>query len=456
MTAGAPAFSAVALLWVFALRVRAQLIECHPERVKLCQPCNRKFAECISEPSRASQSSRCTAKLKACSPCRPYANCSRVCHIGEEQWALPIDTRCTFGSKRHILDHITRVTMNSGYNHRTMLPALNAAKHISATTFVTAPRVNVASDAVGEYKIVQAQPLLGPFLELYRTRLRVDAAVLADKLMDFVLPHIHLDGRRLDKMDLLYYGFNLDRGAYYPDVHWDTDWNMFPGAAGFQVWYMLEEPDPRLMGDWGNMFLVRTPELLPSDMPLYWKFQPDGSLTKQLHLFSSMPPIKGYPHWQDANMTFEYLALKPGEVLVFSKRTLHFSDPRPHMHNLPIDRLVMNMRIVVKDKWGVPFQPEHPYVTNGKIPPEIQQAWTGQAPGSPPSGLPHMQGMKRYDWLFGLAQGVNVSEPTTKFNLAGQALEGVTAACLTPLPRPSWQTPSAHKAKGKGMHDSTR
>ena len=26
--------------------------------------------------------------------------------------------------------------------------------------------------------------------------------------------------------DLVYYAFNLDRGSYFPDMHWDRDYHM--------------------------------------------------------------------------------------------------------------------------------------------------------------------------------------------------------------------------------------
>ena len=52
--------------------------------------------------------------------------------------------------------------------------------------------------------------------------------------------------------------------------------------------------------------------------------------------------------------------MTPGECLVFSKRTLHMSDPRPHLDpNRPdfipvgqLQRLAMNVRIVVRPRRG--------------------------------------------------------------------------------------------------------
>jgi len=405
-----------ALWWLIALRpCVAQPIICRPKRVEICRLCN--------------------ISLRSCSPCRPYSNCARsaqletsVCHIGEEKSKLPEFTRCTFGSRRLDLDRVTHSIMKSGYNHSALLPELNAARTISAASFEHAPRVNVGPKAVQEYKIVDAQALLKPLLELYRTRVNSEAAALSDMLLKLMLPHIHLDGKQLQLSDLVFYGFNLERGAYYPDMHWDTDWNMFPNAAGFQLWYMLEEPDEKITGEWGNMFLARTPELLPNDLPLYMRVNEDGSLTKNLHLMYAMHPVMGWGRWQDANLSFEYLRPKPGEVLIFSKRTLHFSDPRPYMHGLKVDRLVMNMRVIVKHpQYGVPFQPNHPYVQS--VPKHIKESW---APvDHQAGGLHHMQGIHRWDWLFKAGRGFS-PENSSKFNLNGLAEKELSTACLKP------------------------
>merc|ERR1712196_431069 len=99
--------------------------------------------------------------------------------------------------------------------------------------------------------------------------------------------------------------------------------------------------------------MVRTPELGPQDPPILWRVNPDGSASKGLHL--ALPPaadpvpVKHYRHVSDCNFTFEYLDMKPGELLIFSKRTMYMSDPRLVLRNLPANRLAMNIRIVLHD-----------------------------------------------------------------------------------------------------------
>jgi len=67
----------------------------------------------------------------------------------------------------------------------------------------------------------------------------------------------------------------------------------------------------------------------------------------------------------DANLSFKYLAMKPGECLVFSKRTLHTSDPRPHLRGDKISRLAMSVRVIVRapGQSRIGFNPTHSYCT---------------------------------------------------------------------------------------------
>ena len=181
----------MSVLFMVSQRCASQPVECSAQKLEVCKVCNEPNVSHL--------------RLHECSPCRPYLNCTRVCHIGEEYTALPSDTRCTFGSKRRDMDGATRATMSSGYNHKALLPALNAARPISAASFTADGTIDVGQDAVAEYKIIDAKPLLKGFLELYRTRIRSQAAVLADRLMEFVLPHIHVAGQRLKHTDLVFY-----------------------------------------------------------------------------------------------------------------------------------------------------------------------------------------------------------------------------------------------------------
>ena len=138
-------------------------------------------------------------------------------------------------------------------------------------------------------------------------------------------------------------GCVMERGAYFPSLHWDTDWSLFPEAEGFQLWYLLEAHSDE--GE-GNMFLARTPELRDDDPPLRFVGSRAGSVRKTLNKYLyAEPTVKVYNSLDDLQLSLEYLAMQPGECLIFSKRTLHMSDPRPHLKNLKVRRLALNMRV---------------------------------------------------------------------------------------------------------------
>ena len=141
------------------------------------------------------------------------------------------------------------------------------------------------------------------------------------------------------------------RGAYFPHLHWDTDWKQFPGCDGFQLWYFVENDDPD--GE-GNMFMARTDELSPDDDPVELFLNPGGSVSKNaLHPSEANPhakvELKRYASLDECALSFEYLACDPGDLLIFSKRTLHMSDPRPHLReHADVRRLALNMRVIVR------------------------------------------------------------------------------------------------------------
>jgi len=98
-----------------------------------------------------------------------------------------------------------------------------------------------------------------------------------DDLLRHVLPHVSLaDGRKPKFEECLIYGVVMERGGYFPYIHWDTDWHLFPNADGFQLWYLLEND----MDNEGNMFLVETPHLVGEDAPVTFVPNPIGRSTR--------------------------------------------------------------------------------------------------------------------------------------------------------------------------------
>ena len=244
-----------------------------------------------------------------------------------------------------------------------LLPAMAAAPHISATT-MSGTTVDARADAVGSYTIIDADRHRAALLEVARAHLRSTPLLelqkrALDDLMRDILPHVRLgDGQSPSMDDLLYYGCVMERGAYFPSLHWDTDWNLFPGTDGFQVWYLLEGHADA--GE-GNMFVAQTPELRPSDPPVRLVAR-GGRVRKTLNKYLFHEPLVAeYGSVDELALRLEYLAMQPGECFVFSKRTLHMSDPRPERTT----RLALNFRVICRPRGveHVAFAPDHPYCT---------------------------------------------------------------------------------------------
>ena len=93
----------------------------------------------------------------------------------------------------------------------------------------------------------------------------------------------------------------------------------------------------------------------------------DGSLG--VNEFESQLPLKAFSSVEEAGLRFRYLNMSAGEVLMFTKRQLHFSDPRPvwrgaAKHGMDIDRLAFNVRFVLRPPgWAnnrtIPFWSKH-------------------------------------------------------------------------------------------------
>uniref|UniRef100_A0A7S3B575 Uncharacterized protein n=1 Tax=Haptolina ericina TaxID=156174 RepID=A0A7S3B575_9EUKA len=171
------------------------------------------------------------------------------------------------------------------------------------------------------------------------------AAVL-DDLIAAALEHIEVHGRKLTLDDCYVYSCTQERGAYFPHVHWDTDYLAFPDVDAFQLWYLVANEKPT-----GNMFMASTPDLSSSDMPCRYLVQQDGGVVKAHHDTSDEEcPIKSFSSLEDAGLRFRYLDMRPGDCVIMAKRTLHGSDPRPHLRGETVDRLAMNVRILIKPK----------------------------------------------------------------------------------------------------------
>lgn len=186
-------------------------------------------------------------------------------------------------------------------------------------------------------------------MSVYTKGSRVNPEIMADTLdalLVQVLPSISLANGRKPRLDeCILHSVLLERGAYFPSIHWDSQWAVFPNADGFQLWYLLEND----MVDEGNMFLVDTPHLFPDDDgPVRFIPTTGGVVRKLLHGRTVHEQVLEEYSVDEADLSFKYLDMQPGDCLVMSKRTLHMSDPRPHLRNEKVSRLALNVRVLVR------------------------------------------------------------------------------------------------------------
>ena len=149
------------------------------------------------------------------------------------------------------------------------LPYLNTAPVINTRSFEANEVVNVGSDTVAEYKIINTAGHLEALRNAtvaYRSGHPKQMHEALDSLFVDILPHVHRDGSPVLLEHILYYGLFTERGAYFPQIHWDLDWFQFPTADGFQIWFLMEENDR----EGGNMFLASTDDLDKYDPPVYY------------------------------------------------------------------------------------------------------------------------------------------------------------------------------------------
>ena len=115
---------------------------------------------------------------------------------------------------------------------------------------------------------------------------------VVDALLLDALKHVGARcGRTLTLDDVVVFGFATDVPGFAPHLHWDTDWLMFPGCAGFQLWYLLHNEEEE-----GNLFLGKCPHVRADDPPLCFQFFPDGRVEKQLEDVEVSAPARERCH----------------------------------------------------------------------------------------------------------------------------------------------------------------
>ncbi|KAH8081069.1 hypothetical protein JL720_8965 [Aureococcus anophagefferens] len=165
---------------------------------------------------------------------------------------------------------------------RDLLPTLEAAPSLGAASFGPGDVVDPSPDAAGSRKIV-ATSLLPRMLEAladYETGATGKMYAAVDALVEACLPHVGAcpDGTRPTLDRCVYYCMNKERGAYFPVIHWDTDWVQFPAPRASS-----SGSARAAVAGVGNMFVVSTPDLRPDDPSVRYVPTKGGGLAKIFH-----------------------------------------------------------------------------------------------------------------------------------------------------------------------------
>ena len=191
---------------------------------------------------------------------------------------------------------------------------------------------------------------------------RAERTVL-DALIAPLLRHVdhELTGydRPLTPADCVYCALGTEPGAPLPMLHTDTEWELFPEYAGFQLWYLLKRDS--LCPSQGTLFVVDTTAGNGDDPPTCFHFLPSGEVRKarnggEAAADADAPPSYGdekerlatYPSLDAAGLHFRYVDIEPGDCLLMNRHQLHMSDPRPHLAGRDIDRQAISLRVVIR------------------------------------------------------------------------------------------------------------
>ena len=112
------------------------------------------------------------------------------------------------------------------------------------------------------------------------------------------------------------------------------------------------------------MFMVNTNDLRDDDPPVRYFPTKTGGIVKTFHDQNKPESLlKVFSSVNESGLKFQYLDMHAGDCLILSKRTLHMSDPRPSLAGKTINRLALNLRVIVREKDDdtIPFWPGHIY-----------------------------------------------------------------------------------------------
>jgi len=265
------------------------------------------------------------------------------------------------------------------------------AKAVTSKTFARGYKIDAAANVCGDYKIFDVGAGLADRLHQAMeggslfVGVNVDVA-LVDELMCVICEHVSRGGEPITVDDCVCMHLNTGTaGPYIPVLHWDVEYGLFPEADGFNVWMLTSSDNAE--GTEGNVYIARSPKITGDDeLPEWIAFtgeakageakegedKPRPAVVRRLHDLSFPErQTAAYETVEELDMTFDYVGAKPGECVIWSKRTLHMSDPRPLLESRTLKRKVIQIRVVLKPKdkrqQTLVFNPKHPssYLLSG-------------------------------------------------------------------------------------------
>ena len=273
------------------------------------------------------------------------------------------------------MQHTVHTVLLAQQDYSALLPQIDAARTIatSSSRSHSQHRLDCRASADGAFLVAALpKPLLRQMATLAESHLSkwaVDSVrerSALDALVNALLPYVDASsyGRPLVLADCIYCGLGLERGAPFPLIHTDTEWDLFPGCAGFQIWYLLALDSA--CPSQANMLLVDAATSTGADPPTAYYFSETGEVIKARNDGEGAPVIGPtgahstervlgtYSSVDECAFSFRYLDLAPGECLLMNRHQLHMSDPRPHMAGRSVDRHAVTLRVVFKPPVSAP------------------------------------------------------------------------------------------------------
>lgn len=276
------------------------------------------------------------------------------------------------------MQHTVHAILLRQQDYATLLPRLHAATPISAGSFRLSCKLRLQQQAAGH--TVAAMPelrrRLSALAAAHSSMVAIDPELrlaTLEALVSSALRHVdghELYGRPIELRDCVVCGLGMERGAPFPLLHTDTEWSLFPGHEGFQLWYLLERDCAKPSE--GNMFLATAAAAPLGGPPTAFHVQPGGEVLQVQQGTGGSEDAAARPTFgrdkevlatyrsvDECDFSFRYLDLTPGDCLLMNRHQLHMSDPRPHLAGRPVDRLALTLRVIVKPPGTATVEMDH-------------------------------------------------------------------------------------------------